>query len=247
MQKLRTTLKELGLRESEIEVYLALTKLGEAKASTVAKKVLLSRTTVISILGRLEELGFVTGHKYKGVVSYWVESPNVLKLTLENKINVVDHLSFLLSNLYRSDTSIPSVKVFDTKASVRAFIEKEIASLNKGDLIRTIDSPNLGNYQKVFSDEYYFALLAQKKKNSIQTKTLIPAGSIQEIEPEKLSKQNITIREMPKTILFQASLWLMGDKLYLFSGTPPFIVMISQDMIVKSMDSLYEYLWNISS
>ncbi|HSI21053.1 MAG TPA: helix-turn-helix domain-containing protein [Verrucomicrobiae bacterium] len=243
MEKLRSTLRELGLSKNEAKVYAALTTLGEAKASVVAKKVDLSRTTVISILSRLEEGGFVSANKYKGVISYWVESPNVLKETLEAKLVVADHLNLLLTDMYRADSAVPAVKVLDTRDAIRSFIEREIATLKKGDEILTIDSPLSGNYQKVLSDEYYYAMLNMKDRRGISTKTLVPAGSVGDVDPQKLAKQRIELRQLPEGVDFDASLWIMGNKLYLFSGTPPLVVMIKHQSIVASMESLFMSLW----
>ena len=48
-------LKELGFNDNEANVYVALTRLGEANATNIAKKSDLPRTTVISILQKLEK------------------------------------------------------------------------------------------------------------------------------------------------------------------------------------------------
>jgi len=56
--QLKKVLKELGFKDNEIKVYLALTELGEAPASKVAKKAGLPRTTTIDNLEHLENENF---------------------------------------------------------------------------------------------------------------------------------------------------------------------------------------------
>ena len=55
-----TILKKLDLTEKEIEVYLELLKIGLSRASVIAYKIAEPRTTVQSILLKLEEKNLVT-------------------------------------------------------------------------------------------------------------------------------------------------------------------------------------------
>src|SRR3990172_6060250 len=103
LNDIRANLLELGFKNNEVRVYLALTRLGEATAAQVASKAGLPRTTVISILNKLAQENYLTTHRYKGVFRYWVESPQTIVSGLETKIKVAQELSGLLSGLYRSE------------------------------------------------------------------------------------------------------------------------------------------------
>jgi sugar-specific transcriptional regulator TrmB len=225
---------------------MSLTKLGEAKVADIAKKANVARTTTFSILERLTKEGLVSEHHYKGVAYYWVESPQIIKSVYENKMRLAEGLAETLSDLYRSDANFPFAKVYDSKNAVKNFIEKIMSDLPKNATIYTIDAPHMGNYVKIFSNDYYEILLKTKKKRGVQTKTLIPFGTKKDIDPEKMRVQEIEIREMPENIKFSASLWLIDDLLVLFSGKPPFIVSIRHELIVQSVKSLYDDIWRRS-
>lgn len=246
-KEIKTTLAELGFKPNEIKVYLALTKLGESPASRVAKKADLPRTTVISILEKLAADGMLSTHKYKGAFYYWIESPKTLQQIFENKIKIAAGLGDLLSSLYHTEANFPHAEIFDSKKSVRNFIERTLIDLPKKSIILTIDAAGEGNYEKIFSGDIGRTLIDLKNKKQLTTKTLIPADRFQTINPDKLSQQSIIIRELPAGLNFQASLWIIGDKLVLFSGTPPFIVSISNKIITTSVKSIFDYLWNVSS
>jgi len=113
-------------------------------------------------------------------------------------------------------------------------------------LICTIDCPSAGNYDKVLSREYGKILVGLKNKKGMSTRTLVPYRTLKTINPDKIRTQNIVIKEMPPTIGFSASLWLIGKTLVLFSGHPPFVTAIKNREIVESFRSLYDYLWSIS-
>lgn len=246
MQSIKNSLKELGFKENEIKVYLAVTQLGEAPASKIAKKTDLPRTTVISILDKLKNEQYLSTHKYKGVTQYWIESPKTLKQSFENKISIAEDLNKMMTDMYRSERDFPFADIYDTKKGIKQFIEKALISLPKGTKIYTIDHPGSGNYNKIYSDEFSEVVLGIKRKKNIKTYTLVPHQTFKNIRPYKLAKQNITIREMPKGIDFCSAIWIMGDHLIHFSGQSPFIASINHKIIAKSMKSIYDFLWNIS-
>lgn len=244
--QIKTLLSELGFKPNEIKVYLGLTALGEAPASKIAKKIDLPRTTVISILEKLEQESFLTAHRYRGTTYYWVESPQALMQIFENKTKIAGELKNLLADLYHTEADFPFAKVYDSKSSIRGFIEKTLANLPLKTIIHTIDKPGAGNYEKIFSNDIGKTLIQLKNKRQVTTRTLIPHGALADINPEKLTSQNIIIREMPSAINFQASLWIIGDTVVLFSGQPPFIVSSHHKIITASLKSVFDYLWKIS-
>ena len=243
MKEISEKLHELDFSPNEVRVYLALTELGEALASQAAKKANLPRTTVISILNNFAERGFVSVHRYRGASYYWVESPKTVRDVFANKVLIAEQLDALLAGLYRSDAHFPSAQVYDSRKSLKNFIEKTLVTLQKNSIIYTIDSPQQGNYSKVLSDEYQRVLIGLKRKRGVATRTLVPYGTLRSINPRKLREQNIEIRELPEGLSFQASLWLIKDMAVLFSGRPPFAVAVRHELIVASMKGLFEYLW----
>jgi len=246
MNKISKNLIALGFNKNEVATYIALTGLGEAKAAAIAKRADLSRTTVISILERLEKEGLVSSNKYKGSISWWIESPHILKNIYENKVSIADSMVEELSSLYRADHIFPGTKVYDTKEGIKNFKERLLISLKKGSIIYTIDSPRVGNYQKTFSDEYNTVFLGLKKKRSIVTRTLVPSGTFATINRHKLADQNITIRELPPKIEFESSVWFTSDVVVFFSSKPPYLIALKNLAIYDGLKSIYDFLWQIS-
>ena len=148
-------LKELGFNDNEANVYVALTRLGEANATNIAKKADLPRTTVISILQKLEKEKYISIQKYKGKSIFWIESPQMLKNAFLNRAKLADELNDLLTDMYHSEIDFPYAKIYDSKVSIKAFIEKTILDLGKKSEIYTIENPNAGNYSKIVSEEFF--------------------------------------------------------------------------------------------
>lgn len=246
LKNIKKSLKELNFSENEILVYLTLTQLGESVASNIAKKADLPRTTTIGILEKLRVNNYLTTHKYRGSTYYWIESPKAIKNNYLAKIKIAEDLDKHLSDLYRTEADFPYAKVYDTQSGIKKFIEKTINSVPKGTVFYTIDSATKGNYSKIYSKNYIDILIEMKKQKAIKTKTLVPFNTYREINPEKIAKQNIEIREMPEKIQFLSSIWIIEDMLVHFSGKYPFIVAINHKIITSSIKSIYDFLWKVS-
>jgi sugar-specific transcriptional regulator TrmB len=247
VKQIKNYLQELGFTTNEIKVYIALTKMGEAKAVEIAKKIELPRTTVISLLNKLSNENYLTTNKYRGTTYYWIESPKTISATLESKMAIANQLNSLLTGLYRTEAHFPAAQVYDSKTSIKQFIVKTLSNLPKKSVYFTIDSPGAANYAKIYSDHVRKILYQQKKKKGIITQTLIPYGSFKQILPFKLKEQLIQIRELPQGVEFTSSLWLIEDKIIHFSGNPPFLVVLKHEKIVQSLKSLYDFLWETST
>lgn len=235
-------LKELDFSKNEIEVYLALAKLGEAKAAQIAKAADLPRTTVISILAKFVDHSYITTSSYRGVSSYWIESSSSIIDSLRNRIAYAEKLTAIMPSLYHLEGKFPNAKIFDTKTSIKNHIVKILDNLNSGSIIYTIDTPNEGNYKKIFSEEAENFMINIKQKKKIQTMILVPSGSIKDINKQKLNAA-VSIKELPLGFKFSSSIWLIDNYLFLFSGNPPFLVELKHKSIVNGFKGLYQFLW----
>ncbi len=245
-KKIQQQLSELSFSKNEIKVYITLTQLGEASASIIAKKANLPRTTVISILKKLDTQNYISIQNYHGKNIYWIESPNMIKKNLQYKLDIANELEEALGELYRAEADFPYAKVYDTKDSIKSFIEELIYKTKKCTIVYTIDNPKSGNYKKILSEDFYYNMIEMKNKNKIFTKTLVPYNTKKTIDPHKIIDRNIELRELPPTIDFKSSLWIIDDTLVLFSGKYPFIVSINHKIITLSIKSFFNYFWNLS-
>lgn len=243
---IKKNLKMLWLADNEVKVYLSLTWIWESSVINISKKSWLARTTVKSILDRLVEEWYVSIQKYNNKNNYWIESPEILKKKFEAKVELSENLNYLLKDFYHSNKDIPFAQVYDTKQSISNFIERTLFSIQKNSIIKVIESPKEKNYNVFFSQEYFENLVSVKKKKSIITKALIQNSSFNIIPKGTLDKQDIIIREMNEKIKFEASMWIIKDKVILFSWKIPFIIEINNKIIASSFDSIFDFIWGIS-
>ncbi len=240
-----TLLKDLHLTEKETTVYLASLHLGEATIQQIAHKAKLPRTTVASILSRLKELGYVTAHRSKGKLMYWIEDPHVLVEQERARFDVVEQLAAQLHTQYHSADKTPQAFVYDTKEALTNMIVKVVDELNKGDEILVFEAPAGEHYQAVISDELFRSLAEKKMKRGVRTRALIP-GAQKSFVRAWTPKYNVFLRTLPAGLGFDFSLWIFHNSIVLFSGTHTFAVRINHRHMKESMASLFEHFWEIA-
>jgi len=79
------TLKEIGLSEKEVVVFLVLLERGSVLVSLVAKAAKLNRTTTYGILKELAEKGLVSSTQKQGAVRYQSIAPELLPGYIERR------------------------------------------------------------------------------------------------------------------------------------------------------------------
>ena len=80
------SLKQLGLQEKEIKVYLVILKLGSLPAQMIASETDIKRTTVYLVLEKLKKIGLVGEIIEKNKKLFFAEKPEkLLKIARQKK------------------------------------------------------------------------------------------------------------------------------------------------------------------
>ena len=134
-------LRQFGLNEKEISVYMALISLGPAPVRLIAKQASVNRGTTYDILKNLLELGLASYYKQYQQESrkqYFVaEPPQKLLDAIENKRRGLDTLKIHmtkslpeLESLYEKSGAKPVVKYYEGNSGVRIILEDVIGTMS---------------------------------------------------------------------------------------------------------------------
>ncbi len=175
-------LREIGLTENEIKVYLDLLKAGSSTAYEIGKRTGIYRVHIYDKLEQLMTKGLVT-HVYKGAKKYFQATPpekirqyiedkkRVLEAQEQGVERIIPQLE-ALSNLPKEDTH---VEVFKGREGLKYFL-KDILKTKKEVLMSGIDDQKYQKELPVFIKQYFRDLkrfgiteriLAAKKKDVI--------------------------------------------------------------------------------
>ncbi len=175
---LQDILKEIGLDELEIAVYMQLLRNEAARVSTIAYQLKLPRTTIQSALLRLEEKDIATKVFEKNTAIYSPVEPEQILEIIEQKKKKSDRKFEELKNnfvktmpellgLMSSNKNLPSIKFYKGKAGVKKVLFDTLTS--KTELKGFINVESMDEQVKEINSEY----VREREKTNIKKRALI--------------------------------------------------------------------------
>lgn len=234
-------MKELGLTNNEIEVYLTLLRKGSVSVNEIAEKSGLHRQAVYDALDRLLEKGFVnfvikSNKKYfqginpEKIVNYLHEKENKFKTILPELVN--------LTKLPREDTFVEVFKGKDVVRSVFRDIIKEFQK-KKGEIVLS------GVEEKKYMEEDKIALQQQMKRLrelKCTERILIKEGDTTFVEGSQTE-----YRWIPEQYFNPTPIYVYNDKLTIIIwGNPNYAIIIKNKNLADAYRKQFNLLWKIS-
>jgi HTH-type transcriptional regulator, sugar sensing transcriptional regulator len=237
--ELRYALKEFGLSENEIKVYLALTKTGEATAQNVAKAAGLPRTTTYHLLESLEQKGLV-GFVVKESKKYF-QAAKPIKLidTLEEKKKIIQEIMPELNSMSETIKERPKVVVYEGLKGIRTILkdvlEEREMICHYGDIV---------SIQKVFSHAFP-QYINERVKRKIPIKIICKK---EKQHKELLKNAKKELREfvfVPENYEFKSSVFIYANKVVIFNikTEPYYAVVVENKDFYETQKNLFELIW----
>jgi len=239
-------LKEAGLAENEIKVYLALLKLGSVTAGEISKTSEVNRTNVYDSLERLIEkglIGFVIKSNRK---HFEAKTPEFLINYFETKEKELKDKKEIIRSI------LPEIKIIRklNEEKQEAVIYKGMKGLKSiaEDVIKTKKDIFVfgaeGNFGKLFGD-YFEQWHLKRKLNKIPLKIIFN---------EKIRKKKENWKFFLSEIRFNsfledtpATTWIYGTKVVIIIWSEhPIATLIESDNVAKSYRQFFNILWNNS-
>jgi len=234
-------LREYGLRDNEIKVYIANLMVGNATANEIAKKAHLLRTTTYEVLKTLAEKGMISHVIKSGVKYFEATNPNKLVSMLEERKEKIKSILPELEVIRKSVIEKPGVHLFEGKSGIKTILDdiinanpKEILQLNSAKIFQTL--------------QYYFPnWINQRVKHRISTRILQQKVKIIE-KYKKKGKELREIRFLPKSFKINTANFMYKNKIAILTMKEGEIigVIIENKEIVETQRSLFEFLWGLS-
>lgn len=233
------TLKQFGLDNREIKVYLALIQLGRAPVLDIAKKAGIKRPTTYLVLDDLIKKGLATKTLEKSKKIFIAESPEKLAEISQQRRRAITEIIPGLLTMYNVKTDKPQLILYEGAEGIHQAYEiiakeaKDVWWFADIDYILT----NFPEIPVLFLKMMRDKDLKQREINFKTNKAIAFA--------RKKSSKNFVFRftTLPVDIDFA----LFNDKLVIFSLKDNLYAVIIEDhKIVKSFKSLYTLAWKSS-
>lgn len=242
MQSKEQILKEYGLSDNKIKVYLANLRLGTAKANVIAKTASLLRTTAYEVLKSLAEVGLVSQVIKSGVIHFEATEPSKLVSILEEKKRKIKTILPDLEILRKSIKEKPGVHLYEGKPGLKSILD-DIINSNPKEILQL-------NSAKIFTTlRFYFPhWIKRRVKHKIKARILQQKVKIVEEYKETDKLELREIRFLPKNFKINTANFIYKNKIAILTMKEDEIigVIIESRDIVETQRSLFEFLWRMS-
>ena len=244
-----SSLKEAGLTEGEIKVYLALLELGDSTTGPIIEKSKVAKSIVYQILDKLIE---------KGLVSYIIKE-KTKHFQAANPKRILDYIEErkkqLEKNKEKVENLIPKILTFQNKPISEAKLyegfkgtitvhENTYLKLKEGEEYFYMGIPP---EQPDYFHAYWLKDSKRRVKAGIKCKLLYNKGTSKEILKGRNKLKDCEARYMPLDI--DSPAWFMGYKdvaIISFPSKNPITIEITNKEIADSFRSYFEEFWKKS-
>ena len=251
---LKTTLEGLGFSEKEIQVYLAVIKLGKTTPAEVAKHTKIGRPTVYNLAKSLISKGVIAEDLADKVLHLTALPPSGLKATIEKaqielrkKEELVDEAIQELA-LLKSEDSYPVPKLrFIEESELRDYLFQNAGRWFESMLDREGVWYGFQDHKFVQEYEDWIDWTVKKFKNAKYEVRLFSNES--RVEEKIEGKFDTRYVKFLKDSRFTATTWVVGDYVVMISNSkrPFYLVEIHDALMAENMREVFKNLWAVSN
>jgi sugar-specific transcriptional regulator TrmB len=233
-------LREIGLADEEIKIYLAMLKIGSSLASTISEETKINRSHVYQVLERLIIKGFV-GYAIRENRKYFsaVHPNRLLDLVKEKEAKLKSALPALLA-LASVTIDKPVVEIFEGKEGIKTILN---------DILRTkkewlaFGSSGKGKEILSFSAEHFET---ERERLKIHLRGILD-NSVSGIKRGKeLAQRKFTqILFMAEEYQNPSSTWIYGDRIVfvIWEKEHSFAIRVVSKELTDNYRRHFEVLW----
>ena len=244
-------LKQIGLTDGEIKVYLALVGVGETTTGPLVKESGVSISKVYPILSRLSKKGLASYIKKGGVKYFKAADPGRLLVYLQEQQEDLKQQEKMLKQFIpqlmlkqQSVLTEETAQVFDGLRGIMTARERTLKIMKKGDemwIVGVARTP----YDRLISyfPEYHRRRIAK----GIRCKYLYNECARKPFGEKSASYKLSEVRYMPKGMITHASMEIYADTVTIgLNSKKSFSVVIQNQEVADSFRNYAKLLWSLA-
>ncbi|MDP3026334.1 MAG: helix-turn-helix domain-containing protein [Nanoarchaeota archaeon] len=240
LKEIEETLKEVGLADEEVKIYLAMLKIGPNLASKISEETKINRSHVYQLLERLITKGFVSyvikeNRKYFSAVN----PEKLLEIIREREYRLTNILPNLL-NLASLEKDKPVVEIFEGKEGIKTILN-DILKQKKEWL--AFGSSGKGREVLSFYAEHWEK---EREKLKVNLRGILDSSKSGIKRGNELAKRKYTqIRHVHEEYSNPSSTWVYGERMafVILGKEHSFAIRIVSKEITDNFRSHFEVLW----
>lgn len=238
-------LKELGLTDNEIKIYLFLLKYGETTTGAIIKQTSISNSRVYESLNSLIQKGLVTYNVQKDGKHFRAESPSKFLEIEQERKKKIESLIPQLKGLQASENKETTTAVYEGFEGFKTAFKKIIDDCPRNETINILGFSEQQNNEKLRLFLTNQNLKSQEKKH--QLRIILDSSSKQTLGKDRQKEKYTEVKYMPKGYISPAAIDIFHDYVYIFLWEEkPFVFMIKNKTIAESFKIYFNFLWKLA-
>ena len=233
-------LRNFGLSDNEIKLYLVLLKSGTTTPLMIAEKTGLHRPYVYDALARLMEKGFVSSVTVSNKKNFQAVHPKRLLEILKSRLDDFNKVMPELERIEKSVKDEIKVELFKGKGAFRLELDDILASVEKGDEVLGIglDDKKFIGIEPIYLRKYFNKI----KEKKVSERVIMAVGS------KKVSEAKTTkYRFLSQEFIGNTMTLVYADKVFLLlMGEPNIAIIIENKEVSNTYRKQFELLWKIA-
>ena len=227
-------LKEIGLQDSEIKVYISLLKLKEATASQITQYTGLHRSNIYDIIEKLKERGLVSFIIKNNVKYFRASSPERILDYLKEKEEKIKLILPELISISKEKEENIKVEIYKGKEGIKTILN---------DIIK--EGKNYFLFGHLKFEEllpiYVKQFIRQLNEKNISEKAILEKGT------KIISAKKHHYKYISKEFLFPNATIIYGNKIAIFIWQEPYYVILIQNKDLSvSYKIHFNLLWKVA-
>ena len=249
-ENLYTSLKELGLFESEIRLYLASLSLGPATIAAIAEHLGIPRPNVYKTILGLEERGLANFSSRKRYTrTFVVEAPTVVLELLRKKRDTMSDLDRTLVGAmpdllakYHQGASLTKIRVLQGKDQfLKAFFS--ILDEEKSETQFFGSAKDFVGFMTWDGEREW---IKQRIAHGMFIKSLVLPSAEAELLQKDDAHEMREIRIIKGLVPFVTAFQLFANKAIIWQPAAPLAILIEDEYVVAMLRSMFNWMWDAS-
>ncbi|MBW2967160.1 hypothetical protein KY362_01600 [Candidatus Woesearchaeota archaeon] len=239
-------LKEIGLTDGQIKVYLSLLKLGSSTTGPIIDDSKIAKSIVYNILEKLIEKGLVSYILKNNMKYYTAEDPRRIldylkKKTaeLESKTKEVEQLIPKLTRMQKPEDKI-EVQVYEGFKGVQTCYEHHISKLKRGDEVVAL---GILAHQEQRYHQYWMRYHLKRIKLGFKNRMLFNSDTPREVLVNRNSYKDCDSRYMARDLKTPSWVMIYKDTAAIFLQDKDLVVEIVNQEIADTFMEYFEDYW----
>lgn len=232
-------LKEYGLSEKEIKVYMSCLKAGSSTANRASELTGIRRSTVYEVMESLKKKGIISSFKKEKKYYFEAVKPAILLELLKEKEERVKRILPELNKLSKSLTEKPSVSLYEGKIGIRNAISEMLSSKE----ILVYGASKEGD--RIF--DTFPANFAQKRTEKKVMMKAIVEEELPEHMLDKKIKKYTQVRTLKSLADHKTAYFIYNNALLIITLEQEFVaIKIESPLLASSQCIIFDILWKVA-